>query len=435
MKTDRIYLLWRLFSQRLLKQPGLVLRWMTGEHDALLSRSRFYTGDFEGALRRATAHLQSRPRDAWIRIFAVCSAIELGDFECAEKHMRNLDCAEIPSELQRQLPCLEYMLTKAGGEGARTAVRQFDAMFRNMGCRPVRLSRMSDRRVFDALSWEETVHSARSHSRIEFPPVTDGPLVSVIMTAFNVEGFIHTSVSSILSQSYRSLEVIVVDDCSTDGTPNILRELAGRDARLQVIFKDTNDGTYVSKNLGMARAQGKYVAFQDGDDWSHPDRIGKSVAVLESMRKVVALTTEHVRMTTEGDLVLTASGRCSYLSHISLVFRRRRVLSRAGFFDSVRAAADAEYRERLKVIFGDEGVVEFPWLLNFTRHRPGSLTAGSRFSLIRGVAGPVRMKYRKSYMRWHASIRRGRSGYMSFPLSERPFKAPEVMLPGAGAAS
>ena len=379
-------------------------------------------------------HLRARPDDSTIRLFAICAAIESGNFDVAERHMQLLDVDRPTVEVERQLPCLKYMLAKANcRQGVHVAVRHFDEMFRKIGCRPVRFHDGSVGRVFDSLTSEDRVDSGHLADAVEYRPITQGPLVSVIMTTFNVEEWVGTAVSSILNQSYRPLELIVVDDGSSDKTVEVLRRFRKEDARLKVIIKSTNDGTYVSKNLGFAQARGEYVAFQDGDDWSHPDRIGKCVAVLEARSEVSALSTEHVRMTDKGDLSITASGRCTYLSHISLFLRRRVVLDRAGFFDSVRAAADAEYRERLMILFGEKGVLHFPWLLNFTRLRRGSLSEGSDFRLVRGVAGPARMKYRRSYMRWHASIRKGSSGYLGFPLRNRPFAAPEVMLPEAGA--
>lgn len=436
MREGSKYLTWQLVSQRLRRQPMLVLKWVSGGRNALLTRSRFYTGDFEGALKKATLHLKARPDDSTIRLFAICAAIESGNFECAAQHMEFIDPAKVSGELEQQLPCLRYMVTKADhSQGVHLAVKHFDEMFVRIGCRPVRLGDCAAERVFDSLTSEVRVDSLNLAETVDYRPVERGPLVSVVMTAFNVEEFVGTSVSSILNQSYRPLELIVVDDGSRDGTVEALRRLQKDDARLKIIAKPTNDGTYVSKNVGFAQARGEYVAFQDGDDWSHPDRIGKCVAVLEARSEVLALSTEHVRMSNSGDLAITASGRCKYLSHISLFLRRREVLDRAGFFDSVRAAADAEYRERLKILFGEQGVVDFPWLLNFTRLRSGSLTAGSDFRLVRGVAGPVRMRYRKSYMRWHARIRKGGSGYLGFPLAERPFAAPEVMLPDSGAQS
>ena len=77
------------------------------------------------------------------------------------------------------------------------------------------------------------------------------------MTAYNVEPLVGTAVMSILNQGYRNLELIVVDDCSGDGTLEALHRMAGEDERMQVVSKDRNDGTYVSKNVGPASSKRK----------------------------------------------------------------------------------------------------------------------------------------------------------------------------------
>ena len=266
------------------------------------------------------------------------------------------------------------------------------------------------------------------HCRDGYPPLCDGPLVSVVMTAYNVERLVKTSVMSILNQNYRNLELIVVDDCSTDGTLETLRRLKEQDERMQVVAKDTNEGTYVSKNLGMLRANGEFMAFQDSDDWSHPDRLGKSIAVLTSEPEIVALTTNWVRMTTEGDLILKSTNRYAYKSCISLVFRRKEVLQRSGFFDCVRAGADTEFEIRNGILFGEHRVVTYAWPLAFGRVRPESITADAEYGLARYGGKPIREEYRKACRKWHEEIRRGHDGYMPFPLRERPFDAPSKIL-------
>ena len=190
----------------------------------------------------------------------------------------------------------------------------------------------------------------------------------------------------------------------SDGTLEALHRMAGEDERMQVVSKDRNDGTYVSKNVGLLQASGKYVAFQDSDDWSHPDRLGKSIAVLESRPDLVAVTTNWVRLTTEGELILQNKNYYSYRACISMVFRREEMLRRLGFFDSVRAEGDGEFESRTKILFGEEGIVNFPWPLCFGRVRPGSITANEDFGLIRGRGRPVREEYRKAYKKWHEEI-------------------------------
>ena len=96
------------------------------------------------------------------------------------------------------------------------------------------------------------------------------PLVSVIMTTANSLAYLHTAVDSILSQTHTNLELIIVDDSSTDGTFEEALALAASDPRVQPIHSLQAAGTYVAKNLGLTLARGEYVAFQDSDDWRRP---------------------------------------------------------------------------------------------------------------------------------------------------------------------
>ena len=382
---------------------------------------------------QALSDLDSRPNNADACMLVVGCAIELGDLECARRYLNQLDAGSTPDHLREQLPFFRYTLSRGNApDGPARAIRYLDDLYLAMGCQPIRLNPTRARDPFDSLA---PVAAMEPRCRDGYPPLCDGPLVSVVMTAYNVEHLVKTSVMSILNQNYRNLELIVVDDCSTDGTLETLRLLEEEDERMQVIAKDTNDGTYVSKNLGMLRARGEFMAFQDSDDWSHPDRLGKSIAVLASEPEIVALTTNWVRMTTEGDLILKGTNRYAYKSCISLVFRRKEVLQRSGFFDSVRAGADTEFEVRNGILFGEHRVATYAWPLAFGRVRPESITADAEYGLARFGGRPIREEYRKACRKWHEEIRRGRDGYMPFPLRERPFDAPGKLLAANGTST
>ena len=390
------------------------------------SRMFFHLGDFRAAMAQALCDLESRPDDADLRTLVVGCAIELGDLECARRHLNLLNDSQTPDHLRNQLPFFRYTLTRGTGpNGLEQAIRNLDDLYLAMGCQPIRLKPTGNHDIFGSLT---SVAAMDPHCRDGYPPLCDGPLVSVVMTAFNVEHLVKTSVMSILNQNYRNLELIVVDDCSTDGTLETLRLMESEDERMQVIAKDTNDGTYVSKNMAMLRANGEFMAFQDSDDWSHPDRLGKSVAVLTAEPKIVALTTNWVRMTTEGHIVLKSNNRYSYKSCISLMFRSKKVLQRSGFFDSVRAGADSEFEARTSILFGEHRVLNHPWTLGFGRVRAESITSDAAYGLAWGRGRPIREYYRKAYRMWHEDVASGQDGYMPFPLSERPFDAPSEIL-------
>jgi glycosyltransferase involved in cell wall biosynthesis len=104
----------------------------------------------------------------------------------------------------------------------------------------------------------------------------DQPLVSVIIPAYNCAAYVREAVDSALSQDYPALEVIVVDDGSTDGTGAVL-ESYGKEIRL---LSQENRGCAAARNAGIAHARGRYVAFLDVDDVWRPDKIGLQIAAM-----------------------------------------------------------------------------------------------------------------------------------------------------------
>lgn len=97
-------------------------------------------------------------------------------------------------------------------------------------------------------------------------------LISIIIPVFNAEKYLERSVDSVLNQSYKNLEIILVDDGSTDGSDVICNEYALKDSRIKVIHKE-NGGVAEARNTGLANATGEYISFVDSDDLIHPEMI------------------------------------------------------------------------------------------------------------------------------------------------------------------
>ena len=91
-------------------------------------------------------------------------------------------------------------------------------------------------------------------------------LVSVIVAVYNIEEYLPRCVDSILAQTYRNLEIILVDDGSKDQSGSICDSYAEKDRRIKVIHKK-NGGLSDARNAGMDAATGEYIGFVDGDDW------------------------------------------------------------------------------------------------------------------------------------------------------------------------
>lgn len=97
--------------------------------------------------------------------------------------------------------------------------------------------------------------------------------ISIIVPVYNVEDFVGKCIESILNQSYKNLEIILVDDGSTDNSGKICDEYATRDSRIKVIHKE-NGGPSAARNMGLDVASGEYISFVDSDDFIHPQMYG-----------------------------------------------------------------------------------------------------------------------------------------------------------------
>jgi glycosyltransferase involved in cell wall biosynthesis len=109
----------------------------------------------------------------------------------------------------------------------------------------------------------------------------ENPLVTVLIPVFNGERFLAEAIDSVRSQTYANLEILVVDDGSSDATPDILRALASGDCRI-VVLRKANGGIAAALNAGIAAARGDYLARMDADDVMLPGRIERQVAFLEA---------------------------------------------------------------------------------------------------------------------------------------------------------
>jgi glycosyltransferase involved in cell wall biosynthesis len=98
------------------------------------------------------------------------------------------------------------------------------------------------------------------------------------MAAFNAAPYVAAAIRSVLAQDWTDFEFIIVDDASTDGTREILRDLAAADRRIRLLRHESNKGLSVARNLGIAEAKGEWVAFLDADDLYSPDMLRLALA-------------------------------------------------------------------------------------------------------------------------------------------------------------
>lgn len=98
----------------------------------------------------------------------------------------------------------------------------------------------------------------------------ESPLISVIVPVYNVQDYLERCVTSLLNQTYHNLEIILIDDGSTDDSLMLCKGLSEKDARIRILSQ-SNQGVGAVRNLGVSMATGQYLGFVDGDDWVDVD--------------------------------------------------------------------------------------------------------------------------------------------------------------------
>lgn len=129
------------------------------------------------------------------------------------------------------------------------------------------------------------------------------PLISVIVPIYRVERYLSKCVESILNQTYRHLEIILVDDGSPDGSGAICDEFAEKDSRIRVIHKE-NGGLSDARNAGIQVAGGEYLAFVDGDDWIEPDMYEAMLGLTEKYGAKLVCAGRYDENDSTGEMVI-----------------------------------------------------------------------------------------------------------------------------------
>ena len=176
-------------------------------------------------------------------------------------------------------------------------------------------------------------------------------LVSVIMPAHNVEKYIDEAILSILNQSFKDFELIIVNDASNDNTGEIIEGYAKKDSRITCIHNKSQQKMAKSLNIAIQKSKGKYIARMDSDDWAYPNRlktqvkfleknsevsiVGGSIDICESNLKVI---NERHYLKTDGEIRANLF-RFSPFCHPSIMVRSEHLIQ-AGCYDGYYLVAD-----------------------------------------------------------------------------------------------
>ena len=252
-------------------------------------------------------------------------------------------------------------------------------------------------------------------------------LVSVIVPCFNAEKTIKTALESLLAQSWKNLEIIVVDDCSRDNTVSVIESLSAEHPQIKLIKQSQNGGAYRARNAGLSVAKGAFITTHDADDWSHPQKIQLQMEYLSQNEAVVGVCTQWVRATSTLNFEHNwrLNPRLIHWSHSSFLFRRV-VFDELGYWDSVLVAGDTEYIWRVESHFGFHSVkkIHSDIPLAFALDDENSLTR-NKATHIKTMYQGMRHIYRQACQWWHS---KEPSNLFVDIAGDRKFPAPPTMI-------
>lgn len=239
----------------------------------------------------------------------------------------------------------------------------------------------------------------------------DPTLISVVMPCYNAKAFVHEAIQSVLQQTYTNIELIVINDGSTDGSTEIIEALAeAHPERIRLLYQNRT-GPYASRNQGLALARGNYVAFLDADDYWHPNALlALHAALIESRADLTYCGWQHVGNAPENampsaplaydatpsvELMLTA--RPWPIN--SVLISRQLIDSLRGFSERHRTAMD--YDLWLRMLALNPRLVGVPEVLAFYRHYPRKASVPRWQQITDAVS------VRERFVRHHAELTEG----------------------------
>lgn len=214
-----------------------------------------------------------------------------------------------------------------------------------------------------------------------------GDMVSIVMPSYNTEKYIADSIQSVLNQTYKNWELIIVDDCSTDNTDEIVQRYMS-DERIRYLKNDQNSGAAISRNKALREAKGRWIAFLDSDDLWQPDKLKLQIAFM--MKKQCSFSyTEYEEIDENGNALgikvsgpkrITKTGMYNYCwpGCLTVMYDRNVV----GDIQIADIKKNNDYAMWLKVCCKADCYL-YPKVMAKYRKRSGSISNHSYYELIK----------------------------------------------------
>lgn len=265
------------------------------------------------------------------------------------------------------------------------------------GCKEDRLKYLADQ--YQSLTSKEY---ERKNSSFE--------LVTIIVPMKNSSTTLNYSIQSLLNQTYTNIEIIVVDDGSTDNSYEIAKNFQSKDSRIKLIQNSQSIGPYGCKNIALKYAKGVYITCHDSDDWSHPERIDRQIRELKKTGVDVNITF-MLRMNKLGKFTRAAklSKICldglQRLCFSSLLIRKSTLTDNYGQWDYVKKAADSELLQRILAFnYKSLSYTIGPLVVALeSEHSLSSELSSKSLSKDDELQLMLRTNYKREFSKWHMS--------------------------------
>ena len=228
-------------------------------------------------------------------------------------------------------------------------------------------------------------------------------LVSIIVPAYNAQKTIETTLKSLLNQSYRYIEIIVVNDGSIDKTKAVVEQLVKRDNRLHLINLESNQGAYIARNIGVKASRGEFITVQDSDDIAHPDKILIQASELLKQPHLKGSISYWIRFS-EGGIVSLHRGLPVLRLNLSSLMIRRSLLEDLGGWSTNYIGSDLEFLNRIHAKHGKKSILMIRKPLSIGLYRLNSLTTQKGTSVFNSQGRQRRMKFEELWRRQHIKL-------------------------------
>ncbi len=213
------------------------------------------------------------------------------------------------------------------------------------------------------------------------------PRVSVLMAVYNCADYIGEAIDSVLAQTMAELELILVDDGSTDQSPEIMTRYAAQDARV-FVYRQENQGIGGATNQALRLARATYVAILDSDDTMAPERLAMQADYLDQHADIAAVGSQWFTMNTQGDILgidrhptnpdtLFALMFAYFSMHHPTIMARKEILLACGGYDNKIKRGCMDYGVFFNLLLAGHRMTNLPYLLTRWRFNPSGATHGN----------------------------------------------------------